>query len=210
MTRTTTTMAAALALALAACGDATGTAGSGEATMQVAAQGDADGASQSAAAAPGGAPAFAQAAGSAEGTVTFRARVWAQSSAGTWVELTRGAAQQAAVDASGRAGSVVFATADVEAETYTRVRVVFEEVRANVSGGVTLSAGGILSGEARVDLAGDGSVTVERAVSVSAASGSTARVLVDLNADAWLNRASATTRTVSEAEFASAVRITGQ
>jgi hypothetical protein len=35
-------------------------------------------------------------------------------------------------------------------------------------------------------------------------------VLINLNADAWLNQASATTHTVSEASFRNAVAITAQ
>ena len=199
-----TLFAMAAAALLAGCSDATGTAGSGDAQMQVAAVGDNGGAS--AYAAPqGGSPRYTVT--SAEGTVDFRARVYVRTQAGGWVELTGGAAQQAVVDASGRAGSVVFASSRVQAGTYTRVRVVFEQVKANVSGTLVISSG-LLSGTVNVDTQGDGSVTVERQVSASVSAGGTGHLLIDLNSDVWLNQASATARTVNEAAFAGAVQVT--
>lgn len=194
--------AAAFVGALGACSDATGASG-GDAQMQVAAQGD-NPPGASATRAPDGA---SYSHSSASGTVDFRARVWVQTSAGGWVELTNQAAQQAVVDASGHAGAVVFATSSVEAGAYSRVRVVFEDVRANLSGGIQVGTG-LLTGSVTVSLGGDGSVTVERQVNVSASAGGTTRLLINLNSDVWLNQASATTRTVSEAAFAAAVQIT--
>lgn len=195
--------AAAFVAALGACSDATGVTGSGDARMQVAAQGDdAPGASTSRS--PDGA---SYSHSSASGTVDFRARVWVQTSAGGWVELTNQAAEQATVDASGHAGAVVFAASNVEAGAYSRVRVVFEDVRANVSGGIQVGTG-LLTGSVMVSLGGDGSVTVERQVSVSASANAPTRLLINLNSDVWLNQASASTRTVSETAFASAVQIT--
>jgi len=199
-----TLFAMAAAALLAGCSDATGTAGSGDARMQVAAVGDNGGASASAAR-ESGSPRYSVS--SAEGTVDFRARVYVQAQAGGWVELTGGAAQQAVVDASGRAGSVVFASSSVQAGTYTRVRVVFEQVKAHVSGTLVISSG-LLSGTVSVDTQGDGSVTVERQVSASVAAGGTGRLLIDLNSDVWLNQASASAHTVNEAAFASAVQVT--
>jgi hypothetical protein len=67
---------------------------------------------------------------------------------------------------------------------------------------------GLLSGTVNVDLAGDGNVTIERQVNASVQAGGTSRLLINLNASAWLNQASATTRTVNEAAFASAVAVT--
>ncbi len=195
--------AATLATALAACGDPTSASGSGSATLQVAARGD-DAPAQSAAPA-GEAPRFAES--TASGTVDFRARVYVRTESGGWLELTHQAAQASSVDASGQGGAEVFATSRVEAGTYARVRVVFEQVRAQVNGSLLVSSG-VLSGTVNVDMAGDGSVTVEREVSASVRAGGTSRLLVNLNASAWLNQASVTTRTVSEAAFASAVAVT--
>lgn len=197
----------AAALVLAACdGDVTGS-GSGDARMQVAARGDDAPASQSLQSADGGAPSFSH--GTAQGTIDFRARVYVQSSTSGWVELTNGAAGQGTVDASGHGSAMTFASSNVQAGSYNRVRVVFEEVDANLSGGLQISTG-LLTGSVSVNLESDGQVVVEREINVSASSGATAQVLINLNADAWLNQANATTRTVSEASFRNAVAVTAQ
>lgn len=206
MKKTTSTLAAALVLALAACdGDATGT-GSGDARLQVAARGDDAPASQSLSARDW-APSYSHS--SAQGTIDFRARVYVQSSTSGWVELTNQAASAASVAASGHGEAVAFASSRVQAGSYNRVRVVFEEVDAHLSGSLQVT-GGLLTGTVSVNLESDGQVVVEREVNVSARSGATTQLLLNLNADAWLGRASAQTRTVAEAEFRNAVQVTAQ
>lgn len=206
MTKSNATLfALAAAAVLAGCSDATGTGGSGNARMQVAAVGDQAAGPSASRSTDGAAPRYTTT--TAEGTVDFRARVYVQTQAGGWVELTGGAAQEAVVDASGRAGSVVFASSNVQADSYTRVRVVFEQVQANVSGSLQVSTG-LLSGSVNVDMQGDGNVTVERTISTSVNAGATGHLLIDLNSDTWLNQASASAHTVSEAAFASAVQVT--
>ena len=207
MKKITTTLAAALALTLAACdGDATGTGG-GDAQLQVAARGDDAPASQSASPS-GGAPSYSHS--TAQGTIDFRARVYVQSSTSGWVELTNQAASAASVSASGHGEAVAFASSRVQAGSYSRVRVVFEDVDANVSGGLQLSTGALLTGSVSVNLESDGQVVVEREVNVSARTGAATRLVLNLNADAWLNSANAQTRTVAESEFRNAVRITAE
>lgn len=207
MKKITTTLAAALALTLAACdGDATGSAG-GDAQLQVTARGDDAPASQSVSP-TGMAPSYSHA--SAQGTIDFRARVYVQSGTSGWVELTNQAASAASVAASGHGEAVAFASTRVRAGSYSRVRVVFEEVDANVSSGLQLSTGGLLTGSVSVNLESDGQVVVEREVNVSARADATTRVVLNLNADAWLSRANAQTRTVAESEFRNAVRITAE
>ncbi len=205
MMRMTSMLAAALVLA--ACnGDATGTGG-GDARMNVGVRGDDAPASQSLQSADGGAPSFAQT--SAAGTIDFRARVYVQSSTSGWVELTNGAAGSGTVDASGRGSALAFASGRVAAGSYNRVRVVFEDVDANLNGGLQVSSG-LLTGSVSVNLESDGQVVVEREISVSASSSAATQVIINLNADAWLNQANATTRTVSEASFRNAVVVTAQ
>jgi len=194
----------AAALVLAACeGDVTG---SGDARLQVAARGDDAPAAQSVSSADG-APRFSHA--SAQGTIDFSARVYVQSSTSGWVELTNQAASTASVAASGHGDAVAFASSRVEAGSYNRVRVVFEDVDAHLSGGLQLTTG-LLTGTVSVNLESDGQVVVEREVNVTARSGASTQLLLNLNADAWLSRASAQTRTVAEAEFRNAVQITAQ
>jgi hypothetical protein len=198
----TTFAAAVLALGLAGCGEGT-TGPGGDASMQVAARGDTP---ASASRADGGAPAYSQALGGAEGTVDFRARVYVRTDAGAWLELTQRAAQRT-VDAAGRTEAELVSRARVEATHYDRVRVVFEDVDADVRGGIVIG-GGILTGAVTVDLRADRQVVVERSVDVDVSAGGSARLLIDLNADAWLSQASAQSRTVSETAFESAVRVT--
>lgn len=199
----TTFAAAVLALGLAACDEGT-TGPGGDASMQVAARGDTP---ASASRVGGEAPTYSRALGGAEGTVDFRARVYVRTDGGSWLELTQRAARQATVDAAGRTEAELVGSARVEATHYDRVRVVFEDVDADVRGGIVIGAG-LLTGAVTVDLRGDRQVVVERSVDVDVSAGGSARLLVDLNADAWLNQASAQSRTVSETAFESAVRVT--
>lgn len=192
--------ALAVAIGLAACDGPTGA--DGDAQMQVAVRGDDAPAAQSSA--PSGA---SYSHTSAAGTIDFRARVYARTSSGAWVTLTEAA--QGTVDASGHAAAQTVATARVRADGYTRVRVVFERVEAQMSGGLHLSTG-LLTGTVSVQAQSGGTIVVERDVSMSASAGATTRLLVNLNADAWLSQANAQTRTVSEAAFRSAVRVAAE
>lgn len=198
-------LAGVLALGLGACDAGSTGSADGTATMTVAARGD--DAPPSASTSPAEGSTYSQT--SAQGSIRFRARVYAQAAAGGWTELTSEAAQRATVDASGRGDAVVLATSQVDAGSYTRVRVVFEEVTTDLSGSLTVSTG-LLSGQVVVEMGSDGQVVVERAVRVGASAGATTRLVVNLNADAWLNSASAQTRTASEAAFAAAVRVSAQ
>lgn len=145
--------------------------------------------------------------GTAEGTIQLRARVYLWTEADSWLELTGHAAQAATVDASGGSATAI-ASADVASRSYARVRVVLEEVRANVTGGVQLSSGGALQGEVRVGAEGSTEpAVVERDLEVRVSAGGTTRLVVDLDADAWLSRADAETRTVARSELESAVRV---
>lgn len=200
-----TILSAALVLGLAACENGV-TAPEGEGTMQVAARGDDPGAARNAG--PEGTR-FSQASGSVEGTVDFRARVYARTDAGSWVELTRKGAERVVVDASGRGEAQVVTAARVAAGGYDRVRVVFEDVHASSSSGIHVAAG-IVLGSVTVDLQSDHQVVVERSVDSEVRAGGSAQLLIDLNADAWMSRADARTQTVSEADFQSAVTVTAR
>lgn len=194
----------AAALALGACDN---TAGPGDAAwMEVAAVGEDGGAPRNVSP---NEPDTRSQQSSASGTVSFDARVYVQTSAGAWLELTDGAAESVTVDASGHGESRTFASERLEAGSYSRVRVVFEDVDAQVNGSVQIGTG-LLSGAVTVDMQSDNQVVVEREVNVTARTAATTRLLVNLNADAWLSRANAQTKTVSEAEFASAVAVTAR
>ena len=142
----------------------------------------------------------------ANGRIEIEARVYLQSAAGQWIEVTEGVARQT-VEASGDDGVRVLATGSVEASSYTRVRVDFERVTTQVEGQLTVGTGG-LTGTVRVDGGSDGRVTLERELRVDARADVMTRIEIDLNADQWLTRADASSNAVAESEFASAVNIT--
>jgi hypothetical protein len=201
MKRNLTAVLATAVMLTTGCESGTGPAAGSTATLVVAVRGDSP---EGGAAAWSPAGFFASQAGS-DARVEVTARVWVQTTTGQWVELTRGAARQT-VQASGEDGAKLLATSRVEAERYRRMRVEFERVEAHSESGLQVSAG-VLIGAVRVDLGGDGSATVEREVSVAAEANSTTTLEIDLNSDQWLRRADAESRTVTEAEFESAVRV---
>ncbi|HEU0054012.1 MAG TPA: hypothetical protein VFQ39_12590 [Longimicrobium sp.] len=195
-----TLLGAALVAALGACESATGPGAEDGPVMEVAARGeDAPAASVSP---DGGAPRFTHTA--SRGSVEFRARVYVRSSAGGWAELTDGAFQRASVDAGGHGSSQIFAGSRVEAGTYDRVRMVFDEVNADITASVTVG-GASLTGN--VSVATGDSLVVERTIQAQASAGFTTQLLLNLNADAWLSRVNLATRTVSAADFASAIGV---
>jgi cytoskeletal protein RodZ len=197
----------ALLLGLAGCEESTGPEES--ATIRLAAVGDVE-AGPSTSRGASDSQAVLASDGSAQGTVQFTARVYVQSNSGAWVAVMEQAAQSVTVDASGRGGTQVIASESLEARSYNRVRVVFERVNANVTGGIQLGIGGLLTGAVQVNLGSDSEVVVEREVEVNAQTGSTTTIVINLNADAWLSKADAQAKAVSEAEFQSAVRIFAQ
>lgn len=140
-----------------------------------------------------------------EGSVDLQARVYLQTEAGQWVELTRGSAEQT-VEASGSDGFKLLASSEIEAESYHRVRVEFERVRGDLSGGLVLGLNGG-SAQLRVDVGSSGRVTVEREVDLAAHASTTTRIDIDLNTAQWAG-AGDSAGLVAQGAFASAVAIT--
>jgi hypothetical protein len=202
MTTTTRTAAIMMALfGLAGCDDATGPGGAGR--VEMAAIGD-DGTGAAQSAAPSGQQQSAS--GSAEGEVHFSARVYLRTNAGSWIEVTEGAAQSATVRSSGGAEATTFVRSSIDAGAYSRVRVVFEDVRAQTSGDVVIGIGGTAEGEVHVDASG-GPAVVERDLAVRVTADGTTRLVLNLNSDAWITRADSQTRAVARSEFEGAVRV---
>jgi hypothetical protein len=100
----------------------------------------------------------------------------------------------------------VIATTAVSARRYDRVRIEFDRVEADLTGGVQVG-GSLLTGVVRVDVGSGDRVVIEREVTIEARAGATTNLEIDLNASAWLNRASAGARTVTAADFSSAVLV---
>jgi hypothetical protein len=185
-----------LSMGLAACDGATGP--SAEARVDAVVHGDAPARSQDASGTGG------EESGSVTGTLEVRARVFVQSEGGAWSELTGRHAARQTVGLSSASEGRLLVSGRVAADRYTKVRVVFEDVRASVTGGLELGAG-LLQGEIRVS--SQGGTTVEREVRFEATSGGAAQLVIDLNAQAWLRRADASSRAVAEATFSSAVEV---
>jgi hypothetical protein len=195
----TMALAGLMTVGLAACDTEPTAPAQDAATMEVVLYGDAESGSSAASQALHG-----NAAGEATGSVEVRARVYVQSNTRGWVELTNGAAARQTVGMASEAEGRVLTSSQVRAESYTRVRVVFEDVRAQVTGGLNLGTG-LLQGEVRVGA--QGGTTVEREVQFTVRSGTTSRLVIDLNAQTWLQRADTSTRMVGESEFRNAVAI---
>ncbi|HEX8242201.1 MAG TPA: hypothetical protein VF541_01850 [Longimicrobium sp.] len=157
------------------------------------------------------APAFARSpsgaiagavAGRAQGTLTFDAKVALVASGGTAVPLGPPATTTVRIDGS---DTVAVVSGNVPAARYTAVRVTFTRVQANVTGGLLLGGVGA-TGLFTVSILPGDSIVVERAVDLGAEEAS-ARVLVDLDASAWLGTADPLTRLVAAATFRDAVKV---
>jgi hypothetical protein len=153
------------------------------------------------------APAYARLAGPeaaalrAQGTITFTAQVALITDAGRVEQL--GSTKTATVKIDG-SDSVHIASGDVPSGRYIAARVTFTSVQANVTGGLVIGGVGV-TGLVNVGLPGE-SVVVERAVDLGSP-GASARLLVDLDASAWLPAANPATRVVASSTFQSAVKI---
>jgi hypothetical protein len=142
------------------------------------------------------------AAARAQGTVTFTAKVEVATAGGAYVPLSSAPATVVVkIDGS---DSVHVAAGNVPAGSYTRVRVTFTGVQANVTGGLVIGGVGV-TGLVSVGAAGE-SVIVERAVSLGSPSADV-RLLIDLDASAWLGTANPVTKVVASSTFQGAVKI---
>lgn len=158
------------------------------------------------------APSFAKAlsggiaaavAGRAQGTITFDARVSLLASGVGAVPL--GSSPATATVRIDGSDTVRVATGAVPTARYTAVRVTFTRVQANVTGGLVLGGVGA-TGLFTVSILPGDSIVVERAVDLGAPDADT-RLLVDLDASAWLGTANPLTRLVAAATFRDAVKV---
>jgi hypothetical protein len=141
-------------------------------------------------------------AAAAQGTIAFDARVSLVSSAR--VEEVNRAPASASVRIEGR-DTVRLTRGEVRRESYDRVRIVFTRVEADVASGLVI--GGVtITGRVAVAIAPADSIVVERPVSLGGEDDNV-RLLVDLDASAWLASTNVVTRIVPAAAFQSAVRV---
>jgi hypothetical protein len=141
-------------------------------------------------------------AAAAQGTITFDARVSLLSP--NRAEAVNPTPASAAVRIDGR-DTVRLTGSEVPRGSYDRVRIVFTRVHADVTSGLVI--GGItITGRVNVAINPGDSVAVERPVSLGG-QGDDVRLLVDLDASAWLASTNVVTRIVPAAAFQSAVKV---
>jgi hypothetical protein len=139
-----------------------------------------------------------------EATVTVGLQVFLDGGAEGSVELTSGVQTQT-VPAQGAAATKI-AEQRVAAGVYTRARVIFTRVEADVRSGLVI--GGVpIVGIVRVSASAQDPIVVERQVQIEVREEGTAQLLVDLNAPVWLATASPGGNAVSRTAFAGAVEL---
>jgi hypothetical protein len=208
------------ALSTASCGpELLGGAQKGEVrTVATHEEGSSSGSAQHAATAPD-APAAAREAGESpaggtfwstasasgvEGDLSLDAAAWLITAEGEQVPITDGTVT-AAFRMEGP-DEVLLGRADVEARSYTAVRVVFTRVEADVEGGVIIN-GEPFVGLVSVQMGSANRVVVERPIELTVRRRSTQTIVVDLDAHQWLPATVLPDRTVPALIFSSVVDV---
>jgi hypothetical protein len=139
-----------------------------------------------------------------EGQVTVTATVQLLHSSGPVMDLTPSGAFVGTADLEGSQEPLV-ASEIVLAGQYEAVRIMFEEVTADVTGGLEID-GLPFVGQVTVDLSG-GDLLVMRTLDLDVLEGEQAAFVIDLDADAWVPLLDVLTGTVLATDFASAVSV---
>ncbi len=148
-----------------------------------------------------GEPRFTSARG--QGFAVFTADVRLFTAAGA--SAIPGGGSPTAVQLDGR-DTVRVARGQVPAAPYTRARVVFRNVAAQVTGGLTV--GGIaITGTVVVDIPSGDSLVVESALPFSPDQDAPETLIVDLDASTWLAATDPVTRRVPPTVFRNAVKL---
>ena len=145
---------------------------------------------------------------SADGSFRADARVEVSLDGDSWVDIGETSDLDVALQ-SGEAQTV--GTADLAAQTYSKVRVVLTNAEAEVLAGSTIGAGPI-SADLTIDVDGgaDGQVVLEFDRSITVRADERTELLFDLNSGAWLDDQAIQAGAVSEAEVQSAASLTVQ
>lgn len=139
-----------------------------------------------------------------EGELSITAAVWLVADDGTVVPISQ--SQVPATFVVEGDDEALVGRADVEARSYTKVRVEFTDVSMFVTGGLIIQEQPIL-GPVSVNLGSSGSVLVERPIQLTLEARTTRTVVIDLDAHEWLQSTVLPSLTVPGATFASAVEI---
>jgi len=139
-----------------------------------------------------------------EGEVEVEFKIFLVTSAGDEVPLGDRAVR-VRVDIPGRTEVRPVRRRTIPAETYSRVRVVFTEIEAEVEAGLVID-GEPLLGPVEVELEAD-SLIVDAAVDFQVPEGGEVELLVDLNSSAWLRAADPALQIVAQRIFESALEV---
>lgn len=138
-----------------------------------------------------------------EGEVEVEMNLFLVSEAGTVTTLNPDEVR-VRVDLRGRE-DVDAAERLVEATTYTELRIVFSEIRAEVESGLVIDGLPVL-GDVRVQI-DDTSLEVSRQIDLVLGEGERADLLIDLNAAAWLQAVDPITKLVDPSVFAALISV---
>jgi hypothetical protein len=145
-----------------------------------------------------------QPSGAPEGLLAVQLQVFLQADDGAqWTEVTSGV-RDLTLELRGSERRV--AVRFLGAGRFTRLRVSFQRVVAEVSGGL-LVEGGPITGTVAVDLGPSGELVVEREILLEVRRDGAADLVLDFNADLWLPAVSPLTRSVPGAVFADALAV---
>ncbi len=139
-----------------------------------------------------------------EGEVEVEFKIFLVTSDGDVVSLGDRAVR-VRVDIPGRTEVRPVRRRTIPAESYSRVRVVFTEIEAEVEAGLIID-GEPLLGPVEVELEAD-SLPVEAAVEFQVPQGGEVELLVDLNSSAWLRAADPALQIVAQRIFENALEV---
>lgn len=193
---------------LAGCGNITAGGATGTATVTVASDAiDTQGAALTGAARFSSLAAPGLSAGEVEGQVEADFYLFLETAAGTAVPLSQDEIQ-VRLDIKGRQEIDAVDRLPVLATQYSRLRIVFSDIRVEVSAGLIINGVPVL-GEVRVEL-DDTTLTVVRPLSLDVADGQDVFLLLDLNVNTWLQAVDPVLKVINEAAFADVISVAVQ
>lgn len=195
---------AVLAVVPACSDDATGP--DGEATMSVVATDDPSSQSASMTKDVVLAGFLAQQSGASySGQFTANAQVQVSTDGSTYVDV--GPPQQVTVQLQSSDGSATIHTdAALEAQSYSRVRLVLEGAQASLDAGSEVGTT-VLDAALSLDVGGGSQVVIERQASVDVGADSETTLVFDVNSEAWVTEENAQAEAVAASEVESATTV---
>ncbi len=189
---------------LAGCGNITAGGLRGDVTVTVSSDApDAQVAASQRAAALAPTP-FAVSGDGPEGEVRAAFFLYLETAAGSSVSLSEDEIR-VRLDIQGRQEIDAVDRMPVTATQYTRMRIVFTDIRVEVADGLIINGEPVV-GEVRVELK-DTTLTVTRPLNLDVGDGESVFLLIDLNANAWLQAVDPVLKVIEEDVFGNAVSV---